>query len=179
MPDTWTGARIQRVDPATGTVETVYTECDGHPLRAPNDLVFDGHGGFWFTDHGVRLERTSDLTGVYYAAADGIVDPRGAAPARRPQRRRPVARRRPPVRGRDPHRPGLRLGRARARRGHRWRAARRPTATCSPGCPGLQLLDSLAVDGEGHVCVGTLGNGGITVISPDGSSSTSRSTTRS
>ena len=38
------------------------------------------------------------------------------------------------------------------------------------GLPGLQLLDSLAVDGEGNVCVGTIGNGGVTVISPDGAS---------
>ena len=36
------------------------------------------------------------------------------------------------------------------------------------GLPGLQLLDSLAVDGDGWVCVGTLVNGGITAISPDG-----------
>ena len=34
----------------------------------------------------------------------------------------------------------------------------------------MQLLDSLAVDGEGNVCVGTLSEGGVTVISPDGSS---------
>src|SRR5258708_37980044 len=38
------------------------------------------------------------------------------------------------------------------------------------GLPGYQLLDSLAVDGAGNVCVATLINGGITVISPDGSS---------
>jgi gluconolactonase len=36
------------------------------------------------------------------------------------------------------------------------------------GLPGLQLLDSLAVDGSGNVCVATLVNGGISVISPDG-----------
>ncbi len=36
------------------------------------------------------------------------------------------------------------------------------------GLPGMQLLDSLAVDGEGWVCVATLVNGGITSISPDG-----------
>jgi gluconolactonase len=30
------------------------------------------------------------------------------------------------------------------------------------------MLDSLAVDGEGWVCVATLVNGGITAISPDG-----------
>ena len=40
--------------------------------------------------------------------------------------------------------------------------------TCSRASPGLQLLDSLAVDGDGWVCVGTLVNGGITAISPDG-----------
>ena len=38
------------------------------------------------------------------------------------------------------------------------------------GLPGYQLFDSLAVDGDGNVCVATLINGGITVISPvDGS----------
>src|SRR3546814_14857262 len=36
------------------------------------------------------------------------------------------------------------------------------------GLPGMQFLDSLAVDGEGWVCVGTLVNGAITAISPDG-----------
>ena len=36
--------------------------------------------------------------------------------------------------------------------------------------PGFQFLDSLAVDGDGNVCVGTLGSGGVTSISPaDGS----------
>ena len=43
------------------------------------------------------------------------------------------------------------------------------TSICLAGLPGYQLPDSLAVDGEGNVCVATLVNGGITVISPDGS----------
>jgi gluconolactonase len=38
------------------------------------------------------------------------------------------------------------------------------------GLTGYQLLDSLAVDSAGNVCVATLMNGGITVISPDGKS---------
>src|SRR5579872_4991987 len=42
---------IQRVDPDTGEVEVLYTECDGRPLTAPNDLVFDQTGCFWFTDY--------------------------------------------------------------------------------------------------------------------------------
>jgi gluconolactonase len=38
------------------------------------------------------------------------------------------------------------------------------------GLPGMQLFDSLAVDGDGNVCVATLGlqTAGITVISPEG-----------
>jgi gluconolactonase len=34
--------------------------------------------------------------------------------------------------------------------------------------PGYQLLDSLAVEASGKVCVGTLVNGGVTVFDPDG-----------
>ena len=41
VPDTWHGGSIQRLDLDTGTSTPLYTECDGHPLRAPNDLVFD------------------------------------------------------------------------------------------------------------------------------------------
>jgi gluconolactonase len=36
------------------------------------------------------------------------------------------------------------------------------------GLPGAQLLDSLAIDAAGNVCVATLIRGGITVIGPDG-----------
>ena len=36
------------------------------------------------------------------------------------------------------------------------------------GLPGLQLFDSLAVDSAGNVCVATVINGGITIVSPDG-----------
>jgi gluconolactonase len=39
---------------------------------------------------------------------------------------------------------------------------------CLAGLPGMQYLDSLAVDGAGNVCVATLFNGGVTVVSPDG-----------
>jgi gluconolactonase len=41
---------------------------------------------------------------------------------------------------------------------------------CVAGPAGLQYFDSLAVDSDGNVCVATILNGGITVISPDGSS---------
>ena len=43
-PDRYIGGRIQRIDIATGAVTDLYTECEGHPLRAPNDIVFDDRG---------------------------------------------------------------------------------------------------------------------------------------
>ena len=46
------------------------------------------------------------------------------------------------------------------------------TTICLAGLPGYQLLDSLGIDGDGNVCVATLVNGGITVISPDGATIT-------
>ena len=75
-PPDWSGyigGRIQRVDPDRGTVTDLYTECDGRPLRSPNDLVMHGHGGFWFTDTGIRdpSTRTADITGIHYAHTDG------------------------------------------------------------------------------------------------------------
>src|SRR3546814_3003616 len=76
VPPSWTGGSIQRVDLQTGVVETVYTDSttpDGAsvPLRAPNDIVVDAHGGFWFSDHGARLDRTSDRPGLHHAAPHG------------------------------------------------------------------------------------------------------------
>ena len=70
-PARHTGGRIERVDAKTGKVTRLYDSCDGHPLRGPNDLVLDGKGGFYFTDHGIRHERSGDRTSIYYAKLDG------------------------------------------------------------------------------------------------------------
>jgi gluconolactonase len=168
VPPAWEGGSIQRVDLATGEVTTLYTESSSGPLRAPNDLVFDAHGGMWFTDHGVRLERTSDRTGLHYAQPDGsscveVVFPLDA----------------PNGIGLSPD--GSVLYAAETHTGRVWAwdvtgPGQVPPNTLPTGnggrllagVPGMQLFDSLAVDGEGWVCVGTLVNGGITAISPDG-----------
>jgi gluconolactonase len=71
QPHDYSGGRIERVDVATGKVEVLYTQCDRHPLRGPNDIVFDATGNFWFTDHGKTRERDRDRTGVFYAKPDG------------------------------------------------------------------------------------------------------------
>ena len=65
------GGRIERVDVETGRVEVLYAECEGEPLKGPNDIVFDSRAGFWFTDHGKARWRTRDRGSVYYARADG------------------------------------------------------------------------------------------------------------
>ena len=62
---------IQRLDPKTGAATLLYKECDGHLLSAPNDLVFDTAGGFYFTDLGKRYARQRDHGGIYYALPDG------------------------------------------------------------------------------------------------------------
>jgi gluconolactonase len=170
QPPDYIGGRIQRVDPKTGRVEDLYTECDGHPLRGPNDIVFDAAGGFWFTDHGKLRERDRDRTGVFYAHPDGSLIREAIFPLDGPNGI-----------GLSPD--GRRLYVAETWSGRVWYwdvvAPGEVSAafgfgpgggTLLAGLPGYQLLDSLAVDGEGYVCVATLVNGGITVISPDGSS---------
>lgn len=169
-PGRYIGGRIQRVDLHTGAVTDVYTECDGRPLRAPNDIVMDGHGGFWFTDHGIRdrAARTSDLTGIHYARTDGSEIREVVFPTEGPNGI-----------GLSPDGHTLywaetHMGRV-FRRGIEAAGHLVPAPPLDPslvlcGLPGLQFLDSLAVDGAGNVCVATLLNGGITVISPDGAS---------
>jgi gluconolactonase len=161
------GGRIQRVDPHDGSVTDLYTECDGHPLRGPNDLVMDGHGGFWFTDHGIRdtSARTADLSGIYYAHADGSGITEAVFPTDSPNGI-----------GLSPDTDTLYWAET-----HTGRVFERavsspgelvPANPLEPGLlygfPGYQFLDSLAVDAEGWVCVATIFNGGITAISPDG-----------
>jgi gluconolactonase len=165
--DRYIGGRIQRVDLDTGKVEDLYTECDGWPLRSPNDLVFDGHGGFYFTDHGFTdlQTRTGHPTGVYYAKADGSGIREVAFPVDNPNGI-----------GLSPD--GGTLYWAETLHGRlAKRAVTAPgevapagidASSCLHGFPGLQLLDSLAVDSAGNVCVATLINGGISVVSPEG-----------
>jgi len=68
---TYEGGWIDRVDLRSGKVERVYQEVQGQPLSAPNDLVFDNSGGFWFTDIGKTTGRSSDHGSICYARADG------------------------------------------------------------------------------------------------------------
>lgn len=74
IADDYTGGRIERIDIETGAVEVLYKSGDfGCVLRGPNDIVFDAHGGFWFSDHGKvdYAKRCHDIVGIFYAKADG------------------------------------------------------------------------------------------------------------
>ncbi len=62
---------VQRIDPKTGEATLLYKEVNGNKLSAPNDLVFDTEGGFYFTDLGKRYARHRDHGGIYYALPDG------------------------------------------------------------------------------------------------------------
>lgn len=65
------GGRIDRIDPVHGRVEMLYGSAKGLKLSAPNDLVFDGQGGFYFTDHGHVTDQAQEHGSVWYARADG------------------------------------------------------------------------------------------------------------
>jgi gluconolactonase len=162
------GGSIQRVDLATGRVEEVYRECEGRPFSAPNDLVFDAHGGFYFTDHGRTNERTRDRTGVFYATASGSLVREVIFPLEGPNGI-----------GLSPAGDALYVAETTTARLWRFPIAAPGVVVHEPGFhplrgelvydpPGKRMWDSLAVEGEGNICIATLIEGGVTVVSPAG-----------
>jgi len=161
-PEDYRTGRIERVDLATGRIDVLYNHCDGQKLNGPNDIIFDRHGGMWFTDLGKTYDSYRDLGAIYYAKPDGSHISRQI-----------VHRETPNGIGLSPDEKTLYF--AETLTGRLWAyriAAPGEVDTTSGrlvvGLPGFQLFDSLAVDAQGNVCVATLVNGGITVVSPDG-----------
>ena len=66
-------------------------KCGEHPLKGPNDLVFDRHGGLWFTDLGKRRARDMDVGAFYYIKPGMKEIVEGAVRHAAGQRHRPVA----------------------------------------------------------------------------------------
>lgn len=156
------GGQIQRVDLDTGAFETLYDSCDGIGLRGPNDIVFDADGGLWFTDHGKIRDRERDVTGVFYAKADGTFIEEAIFPLEGPNGI-----------GLSPDEKTLYV--AETVPGRTWAFDIAEPGKIDPRSkrmlalmPDYHLFDSLAIDAEGNVCVATIINGGITVHSPDG-----------
>ena len=171
--DDYAGGSIQRVDLSTGQVETLYTECDGWALKGPNDIVFDRHGGFYFTDLGKGREKEFDRGGIYYAAADGssittvvrpLITPNGIGLSPAEDRLYFAETMTGRVRYWELEEPGVvvSLGAALA-------SSSGTPSTLLGIVPDDGKVDSLAIDSEGNVCVATLGPGSITAFSPEGS----------
>ena len=165
--DAYVGGSIQRVDLGSGDVEIVHRSCDGYDLRGPNDLVFDDAGFFWFTDTGKFRARDRDRGGIYHASTDGSTIRAAIYPADAPNGI-----------GLSPDGTtlyyaesvtGRLYGRAIVGAGEVEPAAEHDATKLLCGLPGLQLFDSLAVDGDGNVCVATLlAEAAVTVVEPNG-----------
>jgi len=167
-PDSYVGSTIQRVDLATGEVNILYGGSNGPLLKGTNDLVFDKAGNFWFTDMGKTREGMIDRARVFYASIDGKMcklainhllgaNGIGLSPD---EKTLYVAE---TVTGRlwafDIAGPGEIVA-------HPWPSPN--GGRLLYGSSNLQYFDSLAVEANGNICVGTLINGGISVISPEG-----------
>lgn len=164
----YSGGRIERIDLQSGQVEVLYTHAGDIALKGPNDIVFDAHGGFWFTDLGKVRRDEQDRGRVFYARADGSNCREVIHPMLMPN-------------GIGLSADGSRLYVAETESCRLWEflvtAAGEIAKAAWPsphggdllaGPGGYQRFDSLAVDGQGNVCVATLINGGITVVSADG-----------
>ncbi len=166
----YSGGRVERIDIETGQVETLYASGDfGCTLRGPNDIVFDAHGGFWFTDHGKQdfATRCHDIVGIFYGKADGSHLEEVIFPSNNPNGV-----------GLSPD--GKRLYAAETYScrltAFNVTAPGKVDGAAGPGGPGIPLyrpagwkfFDSLAMEANGNICVATIGECGISVVSPAG-----------
>ena len=173
----YAGGRIDRVELQTGRVEPVCMRSTNGPLSAPNDLVFDRTGGCWFTDHGHSNERSVDRGTICYLPAGasvarvgvrGMLTPNGIRLS--PDEKSLYVSE--TVTGRvwsfDVESPGtLKL------------SATPPSLSSGRlvyATPWYCLLDSMAIEAGGNLCIAVIGIGGqaapggagILVVSPDG-----------
>ncbi|MGB3302022.1 MAG: SMP-30/gluconolactonase/LRE family protein [Gordonia sp. (in: high G+C Gram-positive bacteria)] len=169
IPDDYVTGSLQAVDLTTGEVETLYTECDGRPLRGPNDIVFDAHGGCYITDYGKSDGVTSDRGRVFYCKADGsgitliasdMNNPNGIGLSPDGSRLYVSETLTATVWWWDVEGPGqIKGGRTLAGSGG---------ANYLWGSPDWRSFDSLGVEANGNICVASLATPGIMVISPEG-----------
>lgn len=194
LPKDYIGGSIDKVNLQTGTVEKLYSKCStgrrldmstmqwkeqtlspAFQLRGPDDLVFDETGGMWITDWGKSTERSRDITGIYYATADGKSITQMIFPLNAPNG---IAL--------SPDGKRLYTVETYTRRILYWELSAPGVIKPNPesfdgtyllmSLPGQEILDSMSVDIEGNLYIATMlpkgnnpcSNGGISVVSPKG-----------
>lgn len=186
QPPDYTGGSIQRVDVATGAVETLHTsftttdpatrQAASLPIKGPDDLVFDAAGGLWFSDWGKTRARDRDVTGVYYVAASGSSVREAIYPLNAPNG---IAL--------SPDGTRLYVAETYSRRILYWTLSGPGQIAPNPqtldgsylltaAIPGQGILDSIKVDAEGNVWAATMlpkgadpgSSGGLSIVSPQG-----------
>ncbi len=169
--DDYITGRIERVNLDTGKFEVLYDKIGSAKIRGPNDIVFDAHGGFWFTDPGKTRHRDWDRGAVGYGKADGSMIREMIFPIHKPNGI-----------GLSPDGKTLYVAETESTRLWAW-DLKGPGELVTPpvasprsphggrlvyGSPQYMRFDSLAVEANGNIAVATLDTGGITVISPAG-----------
>ena len=165
----YAGGSIQKVNLSNGEYTTLYTECNGVSLKGPNDIVFDKNGDFWFTDLGKVRERNMDRGAIYWAKSDGSEIREVIQPFMTPNGI-----------GLSPDEQTLYVAETEGGKLYSYKIideGKVEKITFPDSINGGNLLnkeggikrfDSLALEKNGNICVATLINGGISVISPSG-----------
>jgi gluconolactonase len=164
----YTTGRIEVVDLERMALTQLYDSFEGRRLNSPNDLVFDSSGGFYFTDTGKSRHYDRDHGAIYYARPDGseirrvvfpMITPNGIALS--PDERTLYVSETDTARvwAFDVAMPGrLNLQPFPSPNGGR----------LLHGFGGYMRLDGMAVEANGNICVATIVDSGITVLTPDG-----------
>jgi gluconolactonase len=160
--------RVERLDLATGKVERLFDKVGDVLLSAPNDLVFDAEGGFWFTDYGKTLAECYSRGGLYYCSPD-----RSTVKA--------ITRNGTGFNGVGLSPDGKTLYFCKYVEGRLMRMnvtgpgevemvgdTSRPHIELVGSGLGASEFDGLAITAAGNICIGTNHTGGITTITPDG-----------
>ena len=164
---TYKNGRIEKVNLKTGKFQTLYDSCNNIPLNGPNDIVFDKKGNFWFTDLGKVRDRTMDRGAIYWAKADGSSIKEVIHPFMTPNGI-----------GLSPDEKTLYIAETEGGKLYSYQIIGDGEVkklefplSVNGGLlmnleGGIKRFDSLAVEKNGYVCVGTLVDGGVSVISP-------------
>ena len=166
VPPEYSGGWIEKVELDTAKVTRLYTEFQNIPLSGPNDIVFDETGGFWFTDMGRIFGDRIHIGSIYYVdnagelhrGPSGLITPNGVGLSPDGKTLYTAETLTARVRSFSLRGPGQ----------------VEPSVVEAWGYEPLfgsftdyEVIDSLAVEADGGVCVATVLRGGITTFFDD------------